>query len=78
MFALCAADYSSVIPVLLERLHATYVAEEAWPLMRTELVGRQRELAALVEHFESALAANPRVVLCRGEPGIGRRGWRRN
>jgi hypothetical protein len=44
-------------------------AEEAWPPMRTELVGRERELAALVEHFESALAAHPRVVLCRGEPG---------
>ena len=40
--------------------------------MRTELVGRERELAALVEHFESALAAHPRVVLCRGEPGIGK------
>jgi DNA-binding CsgD family transcriptional regulator len=40
--------------------------------MRTELLGRERELAALVEHFESALAAHPRVVLCRGEPGIGK------
>ncbi len=40
--------------------------------MRTELVGREPELAALVEHFESALAAHPRVVLCRGEPGIGK------
>ncbi|MGH3528882.1 MAG: ATP-binding protein [Pseudonocardiaceae bacterium] len=40
--------------------------------MRTELVGRERELAALAEHFESALAAHPRVVLCRGEPGIGK------
>lgn len=40
--------------------------------MRTELVGRERELAALEEHFESALAARPRVVLCRGEPGIGK------
>ncbi|HEX4102242.1 MAG TPA: AAA family ATPase [Pseudonocardiaceae bacterium] len=61
-----------MIPVLLERLHASYVAEEAWPLMRTELVGRERELAALVEHLESALATHPRVVLCRGEPGIGK------
>lgn len=40
--------------------------------MRTELVGRERELAALVGHLESALAAHPRVVLCRGEPGIGK------
>jgi len=40
--------------------------------MRTELVGREQELAALVEHLESALAAHPRVVLCRGEPGIGK------
>lgn len=61
-----------MIPVLFGRLHASYVAEEAWLLMRTELVGREREPAALVEHFESALAAHPRVVLCRGEPGIGK------
>ncbi|MGH3981372.1 MAG: ATP-binding protein [Pseudonocardiaceae bacterium] len=61
-----------MIPALLELLHASYVAEEAWPLMRTELVGRERELAALVEHLESALGAHPRVVLCRGEPGIGK------
>lgn len=40
--------------------------------MRTDLVGRERELAALVEHLEAALAAHPRVVLCRGEPGIGK------
>ncbi|HEX6404539.1 MAG TPA: AAA family ATPase [Pseudonocardiaceae bacterium] len=40
--------------------------------MCTELVGREQELAALVEHLESALAAHPRVVLCRGEPGIGK------
>lgn len=40
--------------------------------MRTELVGRERELATLVEHLESALAADPRVVLSRGEPGIGK------
>ncbi|MGH3821961.1 MAG: ATP-binding protein [Pseudonocardiaceae bacterium] len=40
--------------------------------MRTELVGRERELAALVEHLELALAAHPHVVLCRGEPGIGK------
>ncbi len=40
--------------------------------MRIELVGRERELAALVDYLESALAAHPRVVLCRGEPGIGK------
>ena len=26
----------------------------------------------MVEHLKSALAANPHVVLCRGEPGIGK------
>ncbi|HEY6422011.1 MAG TPA: helix-turn-helix domain-containing protein [Pseudonocardiaceae bacterium] len=41
----------------------------AGPPMRTELVGRERELAALVEHLDSALAAHPRVVLCRGGAG---------
>jgi hypothetical protein len=61
-----------MIPALHERLQASYVAEETWPLMRTKLVGRERELAALLEHFESALAAHPRVVLCRGKPGIGK------
>jgi DNA-binding CsgD family transcriptional regulator/tetratricopeptide (TPR) repeat protein len=40
--------------------------------MRIELVGRERELASLVEHLESALAASLRVVLCWGEPGIGK------
>ena len=48
--------------MLLERLYASYVAEEAWQLMRTELVGRERDLTALVEQLKSALAANPRVV----------------
>src|SRR6185437_6623060 len=68
----CRALQFGTSPHLLERVHASYVAEEAWSLMRTELVGREQELAALVEHLESALAAHPRVVLCRGEPGIGK------
>jgi hypothetical protein len=37
--------------------------------MRTELVGRERQLAALVEHLESALAAN-RASCCVGGAGI--------
>jgi predicted ATPase len=40
--------------------------------MRTELVGRERELAVLVASLDAALAGEPRVVLCRGEPGIGK------
>jgi DNA-binding CsgD family transcriptional regulator len=72
LFALRAGHYSSDDSRPARRLHASYVAEEAWPLMRTDLVGRERELAALVDHLESALAAHPRVVLCRGEPGIGK------
>jgi DNA-binding CsgD family transcriptional regulator len=73
LFAIRAEHYSSGTSLFLfTRLYSRYVAEEAWPPMRTELVGRERELAALVEHFESALAAHPRVVVCRGEPGIGK------
>jgi hypothetical protein len=72
LFASHAGHYSSEqVLFLLGRLRASYVAEEAWPLMRTELVGREQD-AALVEHLESARAASPRVVLCRGEPGIGK------
>ena len=40
--------------------------------MRTELVGRQAELGVLVEGLEGALAGRPHVVLCQGEPGIGK------
>jgi DNA-binding CsgD family transcriptional regulator len=40
--------------------------------VRTELVGREAELGVLVESLESALAGRPHVVLCQGEPGIGK------
>lgn len=41
-------------------------------LIRTELVGRDREMAALRDSLEDALRGHPRLVLCRGEPGIGK------
>lgn len=37
-----------------------------------ELIGRQRELAALSEWLDAALERRPRVVLCGGQPGIGK------
>ena len=40
--------------------------------MPTKLVGRQAELGVLVESLEGALAGRPNVVLCQGEPGIGK------
>ena len=40
--------------------------------MRTELVGRHHELAVLVEALDLAVAGQARLVLCRGEPGIGK------
>jgi DNA-binding CsgD family transcriptional regulator len=40
--------------------------------VRTELVGRERELAVLGECLEAALTGGPRLVVCRGEPGIGK------
>ncbi|MDQ3716455.1 MAG: AAA family ATPase [Actinomycetota bacterium] len=40
--------------------------------MRTALVGRERELAALSDCLEDALFGQPRLVVCRGEPGIGK------
>src|SRR4051812_40737973 len=40
--------------------------------MRTGFVGRQRELELLEDCLTSARAGHPRVVLCRGEPGIGK------
>ena len=40
--------------------------------MRSALVGRDAELAALCGELGAALAGRPRVVLCRGEPGIGK------
>lgn len=40
--------------------------------MRTPFVGRGRELGALRAALADARAGRPRVVLCRGEPGIGK------
>ena len=36
------------------------------------LVGRERELGALARALEAARQGRPRLVLCRGEPGIGK------
>jgi len=41
-------------------------------VLRTELVGRQHELDVLGECLDAALAGDPRLVVCRGEPGIGK------
>jgi len=41
-------------------------------LLRTEFVGRSRELAALHECLRSALDRHPRVILCSGDSGIGK------
>lgn len=40
--------------------------------MRTELIGREREFAVLADSLAAALDGDPRLVLCRGEPGIGK------
>lgn len=41
-------------------------------MVSTELVGRESELAALGECLAEALRGRPRLVLCQGEPGIGK------
>jgi DNA-binding CsgD family transcriptional regulator len=41
-------------------------------VVRTELVGREGELAFLGDCLEAALTGEPRLVVCRGEPGIGK------
>lgn len=40
--------------------------------VRSALVGRDRELAALSEYLVAAQQGHPSIVLCRGEPGIGK------
>src|SRR5215207_7097773 len=51
--------------------------------MRTELVGREAELALLADSLAAALDGLPQVVVCEGEAGIGKTrlaqelvGWR--
>lgn len=39
---------------------------------RMGLVGREPELAVLDESLEAALSGHPRLVICLGEPGIGK------
>ncbi|CAN5228316.1 AAA family ATPase [soil metagenome] len=41
-------------------------------MVRTVFVGRERELAVLGDCLEAALTGKPRLVVCRGEPGIGK------
>src|SRR3712207_1902969 len=40
--------------------------------MRTELMGRRHELTVLVDCLTLAMSGQARLVLCRGEPGIGK------
>ena len=40
--------------------------------MRIEMVGREWEFAAVANCLDAALDGQPRLVLCRGEPGIGK------
>lgn len=41
-------------------------------MLRTEFVGRERELTVVAECLAAALAGEPRVLVCGGEPGIGK------
>jgi hypothetical protein len=40
--------------------------------VRTDFVGRSRELAVLAAAFAEACAGRAQLVLCHGEPGIGK------
>ncbi len=40
--------------------------------MRTELVGRELELATLTDCLTAAVAGRPQLVWCQGEAGIGK------
>jgi DNA-binding CsgD family transcriptional regulator len=49
-----------------------WVPEPEVEAMRAELVGREAEMAVLTDSLAAALDGLPRVVLCEGEPGIGK------
>jgi DNA-binding SARP family transcriptional activator/tetratricopeptide (TPR) repeat protein len=53
-------------------LERTQAAEPAPGPERSPLVGRERELAALVGALDDALAGSGRLTLLAGEPGIGK------
>jgi hypothetical protein len=53
-------------------LERTQAAEPAPGPERSLLVGRERELAALVGALDDALAGSGRLTLLAGEPGIGK------
>ena len=40
--------------------------------MRQELVGRDPEIAVLADCLAAAIGGRPQLVMCRGEPGIGK------
>ena len=40
--------------------------------MRIEMVGREGEFDAVADCLNAALDGQPRLVLCRGEPGVGK------
>ncbi|WP_369638582.1 AAA family ATPase, partial [Nocardia sp. JMUB6875] len=40
--------------------------------MSTEFIGRERELANLRQHWEESAQGHPRLIICRGEAGIGK------
>src|SRR5688500_14780488 len=54
------------------RLTMSWIGGLEGASMRTSFVGRDRELAVLEECLASALVGRPRLVLCCGEPGIGK------
>src|SRR5688500_17917100 len=54
------------------RLTMSWIGGLEGASMRTSFVGRDRELAVLEECLASALLGRPRLVLCCGEPGIGK------
>ena len=41
-------------------------------MLTTVFVGRELELAVLHECLEAALEGHTRLVLCQGQPGIGK------